>query len=93
GEGRPARSGEGRPARDGDVARGNRAGQGAATRSSSHTNDAPRSTSRGAGQGGAVWSSNTGGNSGGSFNSNGGGARSGGPRRASAPASNQRRGR
>ncbi|MHA7268585.1 DEAD/DEAH box helicase [Arthrobacter sp. HLT1-20] len=93
GEGRPARSGEGRPARDGDVARGNRAGQGSATRSSSHTNDAPRSTSRGAGQGGAVWSSNTGGNSGGSFNSNGGGARSGGPRRASAPASNQRRGR
>lgn len=93
GEGRPARSGEGRPARDGDVARGNRAGQGSATRSSSHTNDAPRSTSRGAGQGGAVWSSNTGGNSGGSFNSNGGGARSGGPRRASAPASNQRRAR
>ncbi|MHA7304459.1 DEAD/DEAH box helicase [Arthrobacter sp. TMN-49] len=93
GEGRPARSGEGRPARDGDVARGNRAGQGSAPRSSSHTNDAPRSSSRGAGQGGAVWSSNTGGNSGGSFNSNGGGARSGGPRRASAPASNQRRGR
>ncbi|POH75119.1 DEAD/DEAH box helicase [Arthrobacter glacialis] len=93
GEGRPARSGEGRPARDGDVARGNRAGQGSATRSSSHTNDAPRSNSRGAGQGGAVWSSNTGGNSGGSFNSNGGGARSGGPRRASAPASNQRRAR
>ncbi|POH61021.1 DEAD/DEAH box helicase [Arthrobacter glacialis] len=93
GEGRPARSGESRPSRDGDVARGNRAGQGSATRSSSHTNDAPRSNSRGAGQGGAVWSSNTGGNSGGSFNSNGGGARSGGPRRASAPASNQRRAR
>ncbi|ALE93226.1 DEAD/DEAH box helicase [Arthrobacter alpinus] len=99
GEGRPARAaGEGRPARDGDVARGNRAGQGSAPRSSSHNNDAPRSTSRGAGQGGAVWSSNTGGTSGGSFNSNGGGAgrparAGGGPRRASAPASNQRRGR
>ncbi|ALO65425.1 DEAD/DEAH box helicase [Arthrobacter alpinus] len=93
GEGRPVRSGEGRPARDGDVARGNRAGQGSAPRSSSHTNDAPRSNSRGGSQGGAVWSSNTGGNSGGSFNSNGGGARSGGPRRATAPASNQRRGR
>jgi superfamily II DNA/RNA helicase len=97
---RPARAaGEGRPARDGDVARGKRAPQG-----STHHNDAPRSTSRGAGQGGgqrssggAVWSSNTGGESGGSFNSNGGGAgrsgRSGGPRRASAPASNQRRSR
>jgi superfamily II DNA/RNA helicase len=98
GSGRPARSGEGRPegARGGDVARGNRAGQGSAPRGSSHTNDAPRSSSRGAGQGGAVWSSNTGGTSGGSFNANSGGrpARAGGgPRRASAPASNQRRGR
>ncbi|PYI65581.1 DEAD/DEAH box helicase [Arthrobacter livingstonensis] len=91
---RPARAaGEGRPARDGDVARGKRAPQGSA-----HHNDAPRSSSRGAGSG-AVWSSNTGGTSGGSFNANanGGGsgrpARSGGTRRASAPASNQRRSR
>ncbi|MFQ4148638.1 DEAD/DEAH box helicase [Arthrobacter sp. LAPM80] len=98
-EGRPARSGDSRPARVGDVARGNRAAS--APRNNSHSNDAPRATSRGAGQSGAartsgqgaVWSSNTGGNSGGSYNSNGGGARSGGPRRASAPASNQRRSR
>ncbi|WP_287928784.1 DEAD/DEAH box helicase [Arthrobacter sp.] len=89
---RPARAaGEGRPARDGDVARGKRAPQG-----SSHRNDAPRAASRGTGSA-AVWSSNTGGTSGGSFNAAAGGsgrpARSGGARRASAPASNQRRGR
>ncbi len=89
---RPARAaGEGRPARTGDVARGKRAPQG-----SSHRNDAPRSSSTGGGSA-AVWSSNTGGTSGGSFNANSGGsarpARSGGSRRASAPASNQRRGR
>ncbi|RAN72727.1 DEAD/DEAH box helicase [Bacillus sp. SRB_336] len=96
GAGRPARSGEGRPARDGDVARGKRAPQGAPHRGSSHSNDAPRAASRGTGSA-AVWSSNTGGTSGGSFNAAGGGsgrpARSGGARRASAPASNQRRGR
>ncbi|MCU6479585.1 DEAD/DEAH box helicase [Arthrobacter sp. A2-55] len=97
GAGRPARAaGEGRPARDGDVARSNRAPQGSAHRGSSHSNDAPRSASRAAGTG-AVWSSNTGGTSGGSYNANGGGsgrpARAGGSRRASAPASNQRRGR
>ncbi|WP_269939570.1 DEAD/DEAH box helicase [Arthrobacter sp. HY1533] len=106
GEGRPARSAEGRPARDGDVARGRRTG--GAARGNGHSNDAPRSAPRGAGQGAparsagggssVAWSSNTGGTSGGSFNANGGGqsrpARSaGGPRRASAPASNQRRSR
>ncbi len=90
GSGRPARTGEGRPARDGDVARGRRTRQGG-SREGSTDGAGSRSGS------GAVWSSNTGGTSGGSFNANGGGqsrpARSGGARRASAPASNQRRGR
>ncbi|WP_125616906.1 DEAD/DEAH box helicase [Specibacter cremeus] len=88
---------DGRPARDGAAARGQRAPQGA-----SHHNDAPRAAgsrgksgaSRGSGTA-TVWSSTTGGTSGGSYGSGGSGrpARSGGARRASAPASNQRRGR
>ncbi len=84
-EGRPARSGEGRPARENDVARGKRAPHAGGSR-------------EGARSGASVtWSSNTGGTSGGSYNANGGGsarpARSSGPRRATAPASNQRRSR
>ncbi|ALV46947.1 DEAD/DEAH box helicase [Arthrobacter alpinus] len=80
-EGRPARSAEGRPARsaEGRPARDGGSREGAGARSNS----------------GVAWSSNTGGTSGGSYNANGGGsARSGGgARRASAPASNQRRSR
>ncbi len=98
GTGRPASSG--RPAasggqRSGRPATGQRAaaGAGAGTRGGG-------SRSAGAGAAGgnkAVWSSNTGGTSGGSYSAgNGGGsgrpARSG-PRRASAPASNERRSR
>lgn len=90
---RPA--GSGRPARDGDVARGRRAPQGGAARGGSREGAREGAGSR-AGAG-VAWSSNTGGTSGGSFNANGGGqerpARSGGPRRATAPASNQRRSR
>ena len=101
GSGRPARSGEGRPAgagrpagssrpaRDGDAARGKRA---------PHAGGSREGAREGARSGADVaWSSNTGGTSGGSYNANGGGsarpARSSGPRRATAPASNQRRGR
>ncbi|MDO5752541.1 MAG: DEAD/DEAH box helicase, partial [Arthrobacter sp.] len=87
GAGRPA--GSGRPARDGDVARGKRA---------PHAGGSREGAREGARSGANVaWSSNTGGTSGGSYNANGGGqsrpARSSGPRRATAPASNQRRGR
>ncbi|HEV7168032.1 MAG TPA: DEAD/DEAH box helicase [Micrococcaceae bacterium] len=93
-----------RPARgeaNGDVARGpKRAPQGA-----THHNDMSRGSGRptagqkAAGQrsGGSapVWSSTTGGTSGGSYGSGNSGrpARGAGPRRASAPASNQRRSR
>ncbi|WPU09105.1 DEAD/DEAH box helicase [Pseudarthrobacter oxydans] len=90
---RPATSGgqrSGRPATGQRAA----AGAGAGTRGGGS-----RSAGAGAATGGnkAVWSSNTGGTSGGSYgSSNGGGsgrpARSG-PRRASAPASNERRSR
>jgi superfamily II DNA/RNA helicase len=89
GTGRPATSG-GRPATGQRAA----AGAGAGGRSGG----GQRSAGAGAATGGnkAVWSSNTGGTSGGSYAGNGGGngrpARSG-PRRASAPASNERRGR
>ncbi|MHA7176795.1 DEAD/DEAH box helicase [Arthrobacter sp. Sr24] len=93
GEGRPVRSGEGRPARDGDVARGRRAPQGGAREGGREGGS--REGARGGSS--VAWSSNTGGTSGGSFNAGGGGqsrpARSGGPRRATAPASNQRRSR
>lgn len=93
------RGGTGRPAttggqRGGRPATGQRAAAGAGTRSGG----GQRSAGAGSAGGGnkAVWSSNTGGTSGGSYAGNGGGngrpARSG-PRRASAPASNERRSR
>ncbi|PNI09247.1 DEAD/DEAH box helicase [Arthrobacter sp. AFG7.2] len=96
GTGRPASSG--RPAsggqRSGRPATGQRAAAGAGARTGGS-----RSAGAAAAGGGnkAVWSSNTGGTSGGSYGAgNGGGsgrpARSG-PRRASAPASNERRSR
>jgi superfamily II DNA/RNA helicase len=100
GTGRPASSG--RPAasggqRSGRPATGQRAAAGAGA--GARTGGGSRSAGAGAASGGnkAVWSSNTGGTSGGSYgSSNGGGsgrpARSG-PRRASAPASNERRSR
>ncbi|MDR6416475.1 DEAD/DEAH box helicase [Pseudarthrobacter sulfonivorans] len=105
GTGRPATSGGqrgGRPATGQRAAAGARtAGAGAGGRSGG----GQRSAGAGAASGGnagnkAVWSSNTGGTSGGSYAGNGGGngggsgrpARSG-PRRASAPASNERRSR
>ncbi|MET1086715.1 MAG: DEAD/DEAH box helicase [Arthrobacter sp.] len=92
GTGRPASSGG---QRSGRPATGQRAAAGAGGRSGGQ-----RTAGAGATGGNkAVWSSNTGGTSGGSYGSgagNGGGsgrpARSG-PRRASAPASNERRGR
>jgi superfamily II DNA/RNA helicase len=95
GTGRPASSGG---QRSGRPATGQRAAAGTGGRSGGQ-----RSAGAGAGATGgnkAVWSSNTGGTSGGSYGSgnggNGGGsgrpARSG-PRRASAPASNERRSR
>jgi superfamily II DNA/RNA helicase len=101
GTGRPASSG--RPAASGGQRSGRPAtGQRAAAGAGARTGGGSRSAGAGAGaaSGGnqAVWSSNTGGTSGGSYgSSNGGGsgrpARSGGPRRASAPASNERRSR
>ena len=98
GTGRPASSG--RPSssggqRSGRPATGQRAAAGAGTGART---GGQRSAGAGAASGGnkAVWSSNTGGTSGGSYAGNGGGsgrpARSG-PRRASAPASNERRSR
>ncbi len=103
GTGRPATSGGqrgGRPATGQRAAAGAGAGAGAGARAGG----GQRSAGAGAANSGnkAVWSSNTGGTSGGSYAGNGGGngggggngrpARSG-PRRASAPASNERRGR
>ncbi|MGF9650371.1 DEAD/DEAH box helicase [Pseudarthrobacter oxydans] len=104
GTGRPASSG--RPAASGGQRSGRPAtGQRAAAGAGARTGGGSRSAGAGAGAGAgaasggnkAVWSSNTGGTSGGSYGSgNGGGsgrpARSG-PRRASAPASNERRSR
>jgi superfamily II DNA/RNA helicase len=100
--GRPASSGgqrNGRPATGQRAAGARTAGAGAGAR----TGGGQRSAGAGAAGGGnkAVWSSNTGGTSGGSYAGNGGGnGRSGegrparsGPRRASAPASNERRSR
>ncbi len=98
GTGRPASSG--RPATSGGQRGGRPAtGQRAAAGAGARTGGGSRSAGAGATTGGnkAVWSSNTGGTSGGSYSAgNGGGsgrpARSG-PRRASAPASNERRSR
>ncbi|TLM71167.1 DEAD/DEAH box helicase [Pseudarthrobacter sp. NamB4] len=92
GTGRPATSGGGQ--RGGRPATGQRAAAGA---SRGGQRSAAASSAAGSGGSKAVWSSNTGGTSGGSFGagkSSGSGrpARSG-PRRASAPASNERRGR
>ncbi|MEW9873240.1 DEAD/DEAH box helicase [Arthrobacter sp. HS15c] len=98
------RGGTGRPAttggqRGGRPATGQRAAAGAGA--GARSGGGQRSAGAGAAGGGnggnkAVWSSNTGGTSGGSYAGNGGGngrpARSG-PRRASAPASNERRSR
>ncbi|WP_159829411.1 DEAD/DEAH box helicase [Arthrobacter sp. 9AX] len=90
GTGRPASSGG---QRSGRPATGQRAAAGAGGRSGGQRSAAAGAT----GGNKAVWSSNTGGTSGGSYSAgNGGGsgrpARSG-PRRASAPASNERRSR
>jgi superfamily II DNA/RNA helicase len=96
GTGRPATSGG---QRGGRPATGQRAAAGAGA--GGRSGGGQRSAGAGAASGGnkAVWSSNTGGTSGGSYAGNGGGrssdgrpARSG-PRRASAPASNERRSR
>ena len=96
------RGGTGRPATTGGQRGGRPAtGQRAAAGAGARTGGGQRSAGAGAAGGGnggnkAVWSSNTGGTSGGSYAGNGGGngrpARSG-PRRASAPASNERRSR
>lgn len=106
GTGRPATTGGqrgGRPATGQRAAGARTAGAGAGA--GARTGGGQRSAGAGAANGGnagnkAVWSSNTGGTSGGSYAGNGGGngggsgrpARSG-PRRASAPASNERRSR
>lgn len=102
--GRPAALGGqrgGRPATGQRAAAG--AGAGAGARTGGGRTGGQRSAGAGAASGGnkAVWSSNTGGTSGGSYAGNGGSgrssegrpARSAGPRRASAPASNDRRSR
>ena len=83
------RGGTGRPASGGRAASGGRPAAGGGQRAAA------------TGGSKAVWSSNTGGTSGGSFGSGNGGSGNGGsgrparsgPRRASAPASNERRGR
>lgn len=96
GTGRPASSG--RPAASGGQRSGRPAtGQRAAAGAGARTGGARSAGAATAGGGNkAVWSSNSGGTSGGSYAGNGGGsgrpARSG-PRRASAPASNERRSR
>ncbi len=96
GTGRPASPG--RPAASGGQRSGRPAmGQRAAAGAGARTGGARSAGAASAGGGNkAVWSSNTGGTSGGSYAGNGGGsgrpARSG-PRRASAPASNERRSR
>ena len=96
GTGRPATGGQ----RGGRPATGQRAAAGARTGGNTGgQRSAGGNTGGNAGGNKAVWSSNTGGTSGGSY-SGGGNGRSGegrparsGPRRASAPASNERRGR
>ncbi|MFJ5861264.1 DEAD/DEAH box helicase [Pseudarthrobacter sp. NPDC092439] len=93
GTGRPASSGG---QRSGRPATGQRAAAGAGARTGGQRSGEQRSGGQRTGNGGskAVWSSTTGGTSGGSFAGGGSGrpARSG-PRRASAPASNERRSR
>ncbi|MET4592498.1 DEAD/DEAH box helicase [Arthrobacter sp. 754] len=104
GTGRPATSGGqrgGRPATGQRAAAGAGARTGGARTGGSGTGGQRSAGAGAAGGNKAVWSSNTGGTSGGSYAGNGGGgrssegrpARSAGPRRASAPASNERRSR
>ncbi|WLQ07670.1 DEAD/DEAH box helicase [Arthrobacter oryzae] len=88
-------SGRGGAPRTGGATGGQRSG-----RPATGQRAAAGSKSGSAGGNAAVWSSNTGGTSGGSYSGGGNGrsgegrpARSGGPRRASAPASNERRSR
>ena len=91
---------QGQNSRSGRPATGQRASGGQRPASASAPRSASATTTRSTGNK-AVWSSNTGGTSGGSYgsgNSGRGGSGSGrparsGPRRASAPASNERRGR
>ena len=93
---------QGQNSRSGRPATGQRASGGQRPASASAPRSASATTTRTSGNK-AVWSSNTGGTSGGSYGSgnsgrNGSGSGSGrparsGPRRASAPASNERRGR
>ncbi|MFF1832440.1 DEAD/DEAH box helicase [Paenarthrobacter sp. NPDC058040] len=91
---------QGQNSRSGRPATGQRASGGQRPASASAPRSASATTTRSSGNK-AVWSSNTGGTSGGSYgsgNSGRGGSGSGrparsGPRRASAPASNERRGR
>ncbi|MET3163308.1 UNVERIFIED_ORG: superfamily II DNA/RNA helicase [Arthrobacter sp. UYEF10] len=97
GTGRPAATGGqrgGRPATGQRAAGARTAGAGAGARTGGSGQRAGASMGNGGNK--AVWSSNTGGTSGGSYAGNAGGsgrpARSG-PRRASAPASNERRSR
>jgi len=101
--GRPATGQRAAGARTAGAGAGARTGSGARTGGSGQRSGASTGNSGNGGNGGnagnkAVWSSNTGGTSGGSYagGGNGGGngrpARSG-PRRASAPASNERRSR
>lgn len=94
------RGGTGRPASSGGQ-RGGRPATGQRAAAGARTGGGQRSAGASATGGNkAVWSSNTGGTSGGSYAGNGGSGRSSdgrparsGPRRASAPASNERRGR
>lgn len=96
------RGGTGRPAAGGRPASGGgqRSGRPATGQSAAAGNSGQRSAGA-AGGSKAVWSSNTGGTSGGSYGSGSGSSGNGGsgrparsgPRRASAPASNERRGR
>jgi superfamily II DNA/RNA helicase len=86
---------QGQNGRSGRPASGQRASGGNRSASAPRTESATSTRSTG---NKAVWSSNTGGNSGGSYGSGSGNSGSGrparsGPRRASAPASNERRGR
>ncbi|MBT2512665.1 DEAD/DEAH box helicase [Arthrobacter sp. ISL-30] len=82
--------GSGQGGRGGRPATGQRAGSGSRQGSAPRTESATSTRSSG---NKAVWSSNTGGTSGGSYSGGSGRPARSGPRRASAPASNERRGR
>ncbi|HKU30080.1 MAG TPA: DEAD/DEAH box helicase [Arthrobacter sp.] len=89
GQGGRGQAAQGQGGRSGRPATGQRASSG------NRSTSAPRTDSVTSTRGGnkAVWSSNTGGTSGGSFGSGSGRPARSGSRRASAPASNERRGR